>query len=568
MRRLLVFILCFLLLISLAVTASASTAASKLVIQAVVNADGSCQITQTLTVRLEHADEDLMFPVPEAADHVKLGNTRIRTRSGDGVQYIDLSSAGSVAGEPTFIISYNLSNVMLTSEAGIPQLQLPLMSGFAYPVEYMEFTVTLPNQVTSKPAFSSGYHQASIEQELTASYSGVMVTGNSLKTMKDHETLSMTLDVEPTMFADVPISLENAVFDDIAMIVFGVLALLYWLLFLRAAPLFPEKTATPPAGYSAGELGSLLTMQGAQVNMMVFTWAQLGYLTIRMDRNQRVILQKRMDMGNERCGFEQRCFDKLFAGKPTVDTSTHRYAMFCTKMEVLSSNVKPLLKKRSGNPRLFRFLCAGVGAFGGMALGIALGAGALLQWFWAILLGILGAWSAWYMQAWANALFLLDKSRLWKSLGICAGWILLGLMGGAPLVGILVPLSQLLAGLMACFGGRRSEEGRQAAAQVLGLRKYLRTVDKQELARIQELDPEHFHTMAPYALALGVDKAFAQKFGNRELPACPYITTGVESRRSAPEWSALMRRAVVAMNQRRKQMPMERLQKIISAFRK
>ena len=568
MRRLLIFVLTFIFIIALAVTASADTAASKLVIQAVVNSDGSCQVTQTLTVRLEHADENLLYPIPAEASQVKLGSSRARIRGGNGVQYVDLSASGSVAGEPTFIISYHLANVMQTSELGTPQLQLPLLSGFAYSIETLEFTVTLPGEVTAKPAFRSGYHQSSIEQELAATYSGVMVSGNSLKPLKDQETLSMILDVDSEVFADTPLLLTNTLFDDIAMIVCGVLALLYWIFFLRAAPILPQKTATPPAGYSAGELGSVLTMQGANVNMMVLTWAQLGYILIQMDRNQRVMLHKRMDMGNERSSFEQRCFNALFAKGRMVDTTTRRYAMICAKMEVLPSSVHPLLKKNSGNPRLFRMLCAGIGVFGGMALGIALGAGALLQWFLALVTGAVGGWSAWQMQKWADSLLLLNKSNVWKALIHLGVWVVLGLISGVYLVSILVPLSQLLAGLMAAFGGRRTQEGRQAAAQVLGLRSYLRRVDQEELARIQEQDPEYFHSLAPYALALGMDKVFAQRFGDQGIPSCPYLTTGMDGHRSAAEWSALMRRTVAAMDNRRKHLSTERLHKIIASFQK
>lgn len=567
MRRLLVLIAAIILIFTFAVSASADTAASKLVIQAVVNSDGSCQVTQTLTVRLEHAEEQLLFPVPADARHIRLGNSRVHTRSSNGVLYVDLSSGGTIAGEPTFIITYNLDNVLRTTETDTLQVHLPLMSGFNHSIESMEFTVTLPGEVTAKPAFSSGYHQSSIEQELAATYSGFIVSGNSLKTLKDHETLDMVLDVDKTMFAHAPISLTDTEFDDYAMLVFGILALLYWLLFLRAAPILPEKTTTPPAGYSAGEMGSVLTLQGAQVNMIVLSWAQLGYILIQLDRNQRVILHKRMEMGNERSGFEQKCFYKLFAGKREVDTTSHRYAAFCAKMEVLSSNVRPLLKKRSGNPRIFRLLSAGIGLFGGFALGIALGAGAWLQWFWAVLLALAGGVSAWHMQAWADSLLLLDKSKLWSALVQLGLWILLGIIGGVPLVGILVPVSQLLAGLMVSFGGRRTEEGRHAAAQVLGLRKHLRTADKTELTRILMQDPEYFHNMAPYALALGVDRAFAKRFGNQGLSPCPYLTTGMDGHRSAAEWSALMRKTVAAMDSRRKQLPMERLQKIIASFR-
>ena len=49
--------------------------------------------------------------------------------------------------------------------------------------------------------------------------------------------------------------------------------------------------------------GSRLTFTGADLTMMVFSWAQLGYLVIHLDDNGRVMLHKRMDMGNERSSF-------------------------------------------------------------------------------------------------------------------------------------------------------------------------------------------------------------------------------------------------------------------------
>lgn len=569
MRKLLTFILTLGLILALAVGASAETAASKASVFATVGADGVCQVSMQVTLRLEQSDPALTFPVPTQADHVTLNGTRARVKQSGSSKTIDLASAlGGMAGEFNFTVSYNLSGVVQLSEVGTPQLVVPILSGFAYPVELLEFSVTLPGQVSSKPAFTSGYHQASIEQDLSAQTSGNTVSGQSLKTLKDHETLTMTLDVDEAMFPDTKLALSDALFDDTAMGVCGVLALLYWLLALRSAPVLGEKTPHPPAGCSAGELGSVLTMQGAQLSMMVFSWAQLGYILIQLDRNHRVLLHKRMDMGNERSSFEQRCFNNLFAGKRVVDTTSYRYAMLCKKTQVLSPNVKPLISGKSGNPRLFRLLCAGIGLFGGVALGIALGAGALLQWFWVVVLAAVGAISAWHIQNWAHSLFLLDKHRIWVALGLSSAWVLLGFIGGVPLVGIFVPLVQLLAGLMAAFGGRRTQTGRQTMSQVLGLRRWLKSMDRQELDRIREQDPDYFHTMAPYALALGVDKAFARQFGKSGIPSCSYLTTGMDGHRSAAEWSILMRRAIEAMERRQKQMPMERLQKIIASFRK
>ena len=58
------------------------------------------------------------------------------------------------------------------------------------------------------------------------------------------------------------------------------LALLYWLLTLRTLPLVSSRASTAPEGITAGELGCRLTLTGGDLTMMVFSWAQLGYLLI------------------------------------------------------------------------------------------------------------------------------------------------------------------------------------------------------------------------------------------------------------------------------------------------
>ena len=103
------------------------------------------------------------------------------------------------------------------------------------------------------------------------------------------------------------------------IIAFAVLALLYWILTLRTWPVFRMQTTTPPEGITAGELGCRLTLSGGDLTMMVFSWAQLGYLYIALDDRGRVLLHKRMDMGNERSKFENSIYKMLFSNRSTVD---------------------------------------------------------------------------------------------------------------------------------------------------------------------------------------------------------------------------------------------------------
>ena len=68
--------------------------------------------------------------------------------------------------------------------------------------------------------------------------------------------------------------------------------------------------------------------------------------------------------------------------------------------------------------------------------------------------------------------------------------------------------------------------------------------------------------MAPYALALGVDAAFARRFGQLKLDRCPYLTTGMDGHRTAEEWNELMCRTMDAMDWRYRQLSSERLRRM------
>lgn len=568
MRRIAAFSLALLLFFAASFHVSAATAASSVGTYVTVSQDGSCQVTMTVRLHLEQVLADLTFPVPKQASNITLNGSRVRTQAKNDSLLIDLSGVlGTMVGDITITVGYTLQDVISTAETGLLTLQVPLLSGFSHPVEALEFSVTLPGAPEAKPAFSSGYHQADIEKDLVYSVSGSTISGTAQKGLKDHETLVMTLTVTEDMFPQTGIVLPDLQVLNIAMAACALLALLYWLITLRAAP--PRRTVRPipPEGCTAGELGTLLTLEGADLTMMVFTWAQLGYLLIRLDRHDRVTLYKRMDMGNERGSFEQRCFKLLFGKRSMVDTSGVRYAELCTTVKKMRPNVQPFLKPRSGNSRLFRAMAAMIGLFGGVSLGISLSTGAALQWLLVCILAALGTVSSLLIQQWAYCLFLLDKRRLWTSLLHCAVWIILGFLAGIPTVGLLVPLTQLLAGLMAAYGGRRTDAGRQALSQVLGLRRYLRSAERTQLLQLCEKDPEYFHTLAPYALALGTDTVFAKRFGKTRLPSCPYLITGTDSRMAASEWSILMRRTVNAMNEGQKQHLKDKLSILRSLFK-
>ena len=386
MRKTLVLIIAVYMLLTVAVSASAATAAKSVSAYATVSNDGACQVTLTATIHLEQVVEDLCFPLPEKSSNVTVNGVRARSYVENGLRQVKLARViGKAVGDFTLNFTYSLPNLIVTNEAGLLELQMPLLAGFAYPVQALEFSVTLPGAVTAKPAFSSGYHQANIEKDIYCATSGATVTGFSQVELKDHETLSMSLVVTEEMFPQKRITPPDFQTVSTLTTVFYVLALLYWLIFLRNLPTWPRRSPQPTEGYTAGEMGSLLHLQGGELNLLVLSWAQLGYLQMRLAPKGKVILQKQMDMGNERSAFEQRCFKLLFGRREQVDTSTLRYGAIYQHVRKLIPNIASMVHPKSGNLYVFRALAAAAGLFCGVSVAIGFSSGAALQWFLGIL---------------------------------------------------------------------------------------------------------------------------------------------------------------------------------------
>ena len=561
MRRILTVAVTVVLLICLLTcTVSAETNASKVNVYATVSSDGSCQVTVTALLHLEQPMSELYFPLPREAEGVTLNGARVSTTRTANARQVDLSGiAGNMVGDFSVTMTYVLRDLVAYNENEILQLQLPLLSGFAYPVAQLEYSVTMPGELRSKPAFSSGYHHSSIEKDLTSQVSGPVISGMSNKGLKDHETLTMTVTVTEEMFPQTRIELPDFNLTNTLMWIALALAAVYWLIFLRCRVPHRMTTTSAPEGFGAGQMGAVLHMQGADLTLMIFSWAQLGYLYMGRGRNGHILLRKQMDMGNERSSFEQKCFSNLFGRRDVVDTSELRYVEMWEKTAKMGANIQSLVHPKSGSKKIFRLLAALIGLFGGAGVGIAIGTGAAVQWLWVVLFAIAGFLVSWQIQRWAEGLLLLNKKPLWVSLALCTVWLVLSALAGVFSIGFWMIVSQLLAGLFSAFGGRRTEAGMQTCSQVLGLRRYLRKVSREDLQRICQSNPEYFYTMVPYALALGVDKHFAKRFGKLQLPECPYMDLGTDVRMTAAGWSERFRKVSDMMNDRRKHMWRERI---------
>jgi uncharacterized membrane protein len=512
---------------------------------------------------MEQMDRTMRYPIPGNAQNVMLNGNPVGTYHASGVQQVDLS--GVILPDTqqiTFTLQYTVTNVVSGSE-----VQLPLLSGFQLPVNYLDFTVRLPGEIQGKPAFTSTYHQSNIEKDLSWNYAGDTITGRSLNQIKDYETLYLLIPVGSGMFSVSTAGLFSTDIHRIGMWICGILAVLYWIFFLRVFPPRRQRNTRPPEGHTAGSLGSVLTLGGADLSLMVLSWAQMGYVVLEAKKNHKVLIHYAMGMGNERSDFEQRTFHKLFARTSTVDTGSLQYATLCKAVSTQAGPARGLVHKHSGNVLIFRILVDLFGLFAGMFAGLSLPISGFWQVVLAIFFSAAGFLCAWGIQKGAQGLLLWRPEKLKNGIACLVLWLALCTVANISSFGVFTALLFLLFGLLGTYGGRRSEEGKRAMEQVLNLQKHLRTLDKDAVSHIQTQDPEFFHNMLPYALALGVDKAFSRRFSKVTLPDCPYIV-GITGGRTAAEYSTLFRQILSSMNERYHQLSKEQVDKLVATVRR
>ena len=568
MKRFVIMLCSLALILALAVGASATTAESINLFNTVSN-DGGCQVTMTVQLRIDQVEEQLTFPVPKDATNITLNGSRVGTQQTGSARLIDLNSVlGGMTGTFSFTINYTLRDLVQYTSDDQLQLSLPLLSGFGYPIDQLQFSVTMPGTQSVRPNFYSGYHQKNIEKDLTYSVSGATIAGRSWNGLKDHETLLMTLTVSEEMFPQSKIELPTL--DDVgaAVNICALVALVYWIFFLRNFPFRRVSQTSAPEGQGAGQMVSVLSLQGADLGLMVFSWAQLGYLLIRMDRRGHVYLHKRMEMGNERSAFEQRCFHNLFSRRDQVDTGSMHYIKQCQGAAKLRGAWQPFLHRRSGNVKLFRAICSLCGLFSAASLAVVFSTNLAFPWLVIAPMGLMGLISSVYMLHWAEGLFLHRRGKLFLALGLSLVWLVVGYLAGQIGVSVWFLVIQLLGGLLAFFGGRRTEAGKQAAAEVLSLRRYMRKLSQEQLHLLWRSNPDFYFDLAPHAMALGIGRAFARRFGKVRLHACPYIQAADTANLTAAQWCQLMRQILDGMNARQRQMPLENMMKVLQNARR
>ena len=518
------FLLLLFLLLALTTGAAAAGTITDLRTDCLVAGNGSCQVTQTVTIEFTGIEQSLTIPLGANAKRASIAGYRAQKIAEDGYTLFQLKDDAGFAGGRTFTVTYTLSG-LVTETDGEQTLNLPLLCPkWDYPIEHFSFTVTMPKDIETVPGFSSGYYGDVIEDYMTAARQGAVLLGDLDTALKDHESLTMTLALGPRYFTGTYSGWSANWVAAAFCILFALLALGYWFLTLRSPRLSVSSRSLPPDSALPCDLPFLLAGAKPDFNMLLCHWASLGYLSIAVDPQGHVSLLRHMYMGNERRGLECKLFAALFARADRCDGASIHYKNTAKSAAGALARFwgRRLYERRSGNVLVMRALAA-------LCSGVALLSAASfllpvlpLRWLVLALCFVLGAAMSACVQL-AAIRWYLRRVPVLALGGVCAvAMLVLGNLSGTFPLMLLAAALSALTGVLTRHGGQRSRAGGRLLGQVLGFRQFLRRVTPSHLLMRLQRDPQYFYRTLPYAEAMGLGAMFARKFGDTELDPCEW----------------------------------------------
>ena len=491
-------------------------------LQVTVDNSGRAYIQGTLALNIVGSLQEIAVGFPKEAKSPKIEGYKTSSANQNSLKVLTVESDSGFTGVQTFQISYSLSNLVAAGEAS-QVFTLPLLSPQEYPIAALSFSVTFPETFESAPSFESGYYKEVIEDLMTVSTSGGVVTGVTTTALKDHETLTMTLTVPEGYFRGNFGDSALPVVMTVLAAILAVLALLYWWRLLKNKTLRVTARSLPPDGVNPGDIPFLLAGGDADFNMLVSYWASLGYLSFFINQAGHVILRRRMEMGNERRAFERKLFLLLFGDESYCDGASLHYKKVGAKAMAVIPRYwgRRIFDKRSGSPFLAKLLCCLSCAF---ATWVAMDALApdTLHWLYLLAALIAGFAFSYLLQQAAGAYYLGDWVK--TGVGVACGILLLlvGVLGGAGLITVLAGGVSAFVSWQTAHGGRRKAEGDEIVAQTLGFRRFLHNATDHHVKEMLRRDPQYFYKILPYAQAMGQGRHFTALFHGARLEPCPW----------------------------------------------
>jgi uncharacterized membrane protein len=316
-------------------------------------------------------------------------------------------------------------------------------------------------------------------------------------------------------------------------LIFLAAAFVLFFLFGKDKKVYTTVEVSAPEGITPAEAGYIIDGQAdaKDVVSLIIYWANKGYLTIESGKKDQFTLIKVKDSDDKMKPYERYMFTELFKDRNKVTAKDLKYNFHDT-----ISNVYLDIKDYFSTPTTKLYTKAGDIAKGisytlaGLTVGLMFGKG-LSDYFWSFLAGLIGGVIAFAFTFFLAALigYAAEKSRgstkirvilsiILYVLFILIMMIVAALCTGQPIAAAVAAIVASVIGIVGSYAKKRTDQGNRWLGQILGLKRFIKVVEKNRIEMMVEENPSLFYDVLPYAYALGVTDKWANKFKGITVP--------------------------------------------------
>jgi uncharacterized membrane protein YgcG len=545
------FLVCFMFLLSQNVLAAEAFTIQQFDVQATVGTDTRVEIRETIQLNFSLERRGIIRDIPLRYKGSPIRITDIRVE-GDPYQVTVENDVASIRigdanqyiiGPKTYTLRYTLifgKTVLGERE----ELYLNLIGvDWDTTIDRVNYIVDMPaafdaNQVNLTLGRIGSENTAGVTKRI----SGLQISGETTQVLQNFEGVTIRVDLPQGYYSTYRVPGEGAIYY---LPGFAGLILLFtyfvWHSRGRDNHLVITPEFYPPEGITPAEAGYIYdgAVSPSDVTSLILYWASQGYLFVEDMGKDQFNLIRRKPLPTGTPPYASFFFDSLFqGGRNEVSTKTLA-GTFSTEM---SSAIRMVGDYFNGNPQrnliqrssmISSILSSALAilplwAFGTIAFvrssGFFFDVGAIGIGFVMALLVFIGI---------AGLCTVLTKGKvmprsstvtmtIFSILMLIAGMAVLFVVSAQiDLAYVLIPvvIMAFAAHLLGRLTIKRTPYGDRIMGKLLGFRRFLTTAEKARIERLLEEKPSYFYDILPYAQVLRVTRIWSEKFKDLTMEA-------------------------------------------------
>ena len=537
-----------------------------------VTATGKMEVTQQLDMYFNVPRQGIFVTIPQrytdmVIDGVKqdfyMPVSNLKVLDGEEVEVdSDLKGVVMRIGEPgvyiegpkTYTYQYDVQMYPWTgTDTDIFYMDV-ISNAWEFPVHSNDFVITFPEDLSNEVYIYATQDNLPVDYKVE----GNVISGSFNETLR-----GQALTVETTLgenYFDYPNN-DFSIPILTAQVGITILIVFLYLKYGKDYHVVDSVEFTAPDDLSSADVGYVYrgAVSNDDVISLIIYWASKGFLLIEELENDEMELTKVKDMSDDYPAEERRIFKALFAKGDVANTKTLSNKFGATLQNArqtipqsFSSDPKRRVFERKGLVFKYLFILLipvfSLGLYGSLmyakvpSIEYAIPF-AMLFFVPSTMLWLLG------LKLFDNS---KEKSKIFSkiiyllafSLLNVVIWFLLFKNDGTPtqikiaLQALMTFISVILLSNMS----RRTRQGTRWYGQILGLKRFIETAEKDRLIMLAEETPSIFYDILPFAFTLGITDVWSKKFRDIYIEQPDwYRTQGSPNFTSMYMWSSLNR---------------------------